>query len=132
MQTERRPIIFIAHSLGGILVKAALIHSEGTRRGHLEDHKAIKLSTYGVLFFGTPHLGTRGIQAGKILANIGSVVAHTNTKVMRNLEEDSEWLQMQLGQYRSISNDFVTKFYYETLRTPLPLGGSKMVLVQLP
>jgi len=52
--TKERPIIFLAHSLGGIILKNALIHAYSTHRNHLNDHKAIDLSTYGILFLGTP------------------------------------------------------------------------------
>ncbi|KAF4421336.1 hypothetical protein CFRS1_v011539 [Colletotrichum fructicola] len=45
-RTERRPIIFIGHSLGGLVVKSALVHSEMGRSGHLEEQKFIKLSTF--------------------------------------------------------------------------------------
>ena len=53
-EKSKRPISFVAHSLGGIIVKSALIYSDATRRGALEEHRAIKLSTYGILFMGTP------------------------------------------------------------------------------
>ena len=50
-----RDLVFIAHSLGGILVKEALRRSESDT-----DKKVQKIfkSTTGVLFFGTPHRGS--------------------------------------------------------------------------
>ncbi|KAK0739028.1 hypothetical protein B0T21DRAFT_135581 [Apiosordaria backusii] len=68
-----RPIQFIAYSLGGIVVKSALIHSDATRRGALEEHRSIKISTYGIIFLGTPHQGANGVQLGKLLVNIASL-----------------------------------------------------------
>ena len=75
-QTTRRPIIFIVHSLGGLVVKSvrgsnsplhimtrekALIHSNSAPlAGRRERDKSIASSTYGVMFFGTPHQGGRG------------------------------------------------------------------------
>jgi hypothetical protein len=57
-QCTNRPIFFIAHSLGGIIVKEML------RQSHFDycHEKASGLvytSTIGVIFFGTPHAGAK-------------------------------------------------------------------------
>jgi hypothetical protein len=52
---KERPIIFICHGLGGLLVKKALLVAstkKSDRNEHLLDSF---LSTYSILFFGTPH-----------------------------------------------------------------------------
>ncbi|EJT73036.1 hypothetical protein GGTG_09887 [Gaeumannomyces tritici R3-111a-1] len=60
---DDRPLIFVAHSLGGIVVKELLRQSRGytTHQRHLH---SVFLSTRGVIFFGTPHGGSdpRGVQ----------------------------------------------------------------------
>lgn len=48
----RRPIVFVGHSMGGLLVKQALVLANN--RPDCED---IRFSTAGVLFLGTPHEG---------------------------------------------------------------------------
>lgn len=126
--TTTRPIIFVAHSLGGIIVKSALIHSDAARKGALEEHRSIKTSTYGIVFMGTPHQGGSGVQLGKLLVNVASVFVAADDRLMKHLERDSEWLQQQLGQYGPISGDFVTKFAYEEYKTPTVLGHSIMVV----
>uniref|UniRef100_A0ACC1R8X0 Uncharacterized protein n=1 Tax=Lecanicillium saksenae TaxID=468837 RepID=A0ACC1R8X0_9HYPO len=123
-----RPIIFVAHSLGGIVLKSALIHSDAARQGALAEHRSIKLSTYGILFMGTPHQGGNGVQLGRVLANVASLVIAADERLLKHLERDSEWLQQQLGQYAPISNEFVTKFAYEQYATPTVLGRSIMVV----
>ena len=125
--TLRRPIIFVAHSLGGILVKSALLHSELARKDHLEYLKSVKLSTHGILFFGTPHRGGDGVPLGKILLKLLSVSMSTNDKVLKHIDKYSEFLSMQLSQFTSISNDFEIKCFYETYPTPLPIGTSVIV-----
>ncbi|KAF2022898.1 tetratricopeptide repeat domain-containing protein [Setomelanomma holmii] len=127
-QTSKRPIIFVAHSLGGIIVKSALIHSDAARRGALEEHRSIKLSTYGIMFMGTPHQGGSGVAFGKLMVNIASVFVAADDRLLQHLERDSEWLQQQLGQYGPISSDFVTKFAFEEYPTPIALGKSIMVV----
>ena len=108
------------------LVKA-LIHSDAARQGALEEHRSIKLSTYGIIFLGTPHQGGNGVQLGKLLVNIASVFVAADDHLLRHLERDSEWLQQQLGQYGPISRDFVTKFAFEEYETPTVLGHSILV-----
>ncbi|KAF3031307.1 hypothetical protein E8E12_000040, partial [Didymella heteroderae] len=127
-ETSRRPIIFVAHSLGGIIVKSALIHSDAARRGALEEHRAVKLSTYGIVFMGTPHQGGSGVALGKLMVNVASVFVAADDRLLQHLARDSEWLQQQLGQYGPISGDFVTKFAFETYATPTLLGRSMMVV----
>ncbi|KAF1936850.1 hypothetical protein EJ02DRAFT_413325 [Clathrospora elynae] len=123
-----RPIIFVAHSLGGIIVKGALIHSDMARKGALEEHRSIKTSTYGIIFMGTPHQGGNGVQFGKLLVNAASVYKATTSRLLDHLERDSEWLQQQLRQYGPISGEFMTKFAYEEYKTPTALGHSIMVV----
>ncbi|RFN43712.1 tetratricopeptide-like helical domain, partial [Fusarium flagelliforme] len=125
---SQRPIIFIAHSLGGIVVKSALIHSDAARQGALLEQRSIKLSTYGILFMGTPHQGGNGVQLGRILANVASVFVATDDRLFKHLERDSEWLLQQLGQYGPISGEFVTKFAYEEYPTSVALGKKILVV----
>ena len=76
---------------------------------------------------GVPHQGGNGVALGKSLVNIASSVAKADTRIMKDLERDSQLLSMQLGQYQAISGQFVTKFAYETLETKTVLGHSLMV-----
>ena len=146
MQTSTRPIIFVAHSLGGIVVKnvshhkycagrtlylqeQALILSENTREGSLEEHRSIKLSTYGILFMGTPPQGNSGAQLGELMLNVASIFVAFNDRVLRHLEQDSEWLEQQLGQFAPISRDFAIKFACEIYPTPIASGETRMVSI---
>jgi hypothetical protein len=107
-----------------------LIHSEAARKGALEEHRSIKLSTYGILFMGSPSQGAVGVQLGEIVLRIASIFMTTNNKVVKHIERDSEWLQQQLRQYAPISQDFVTKFAYETCpTTSIALGKKVMVCI---
>jgi hypothetical protein len=105
----------------------ALIHSNMADVSHNEHLKAVKLSTYGVIFFGTPHQGTESASWGKVLVNVASIFQHTSTAILEHLERDSEWLELQLEQYKSISSEVFTIFCFESYPTPLPTGTSMMV-----
>jgi pimeloyl-ACP methyl ester carboxylesterase len=49
-----RPIVFVTHSLGGLVVKQLLRHS---RELGVEEWKPIAAATRGILFLATPHAG---------------------------------------------------------------------------
>ncbi|KAK0643989.1 hypothetical protein B0T16DRAFT_392425 [Cercophora newfieldiana] len=53
--TLRRPLIFVCHGLGGVLVKKSLVYSS-TRTAPKVDHLWDQfISTFAIVFFGTPH-----------------------------------------------------------------------------
>ncbi|MCJ1425262.1 hypothetical protein MMC29_003150 [Sticta canariensis] len=126
--SHQRPIIFIAHSLGGIVVKNALLHSDRVREGKLEEQRSIKLSTYGVIFMGTPHQGGQGVGIGKIMVNIAKVQGDANDSLLKHLEEHSEFLQQQVSEFSLISQSFDIKFAYETKPTPLAGVIAKVIV----
>lgn len=89
-------IIFVAHSLGGIVVKRALCLSaiSKTHLGEVLKHTA------GVCFLGTPHRGARVASWGTLALDISKVfLRQPNMDVMRSLKDNSEALQ-------TISQDF--------------------------
>lgn len=47
-----RPIIFLGHSMGGLLIKQALINAHNNRK-----YASVKNATSGLVFFATPHNG---------------------------------------------------------------------------
>ncbi|KZL84934.1 ankyrin repeat-containing protein [Colletotrichum incanum] len=57
--TTRRPLIFIGHSLGGLLIKEALIRARRRRGDAIAD---LAEACYALLFFGVPNLGLRNDQ----------------------------------------------------------------------
>jgi hypothetical protein len=79
------------------------------------------------MFMGTPHQGGSGVSFGRLVVNIVSLFVTADDRLLRHLEQDSEWLQQQLGQYGPISGDFVTKFAFEEYATPTGLGRSIVV-----
>lgn len=100
VQTEKRPIIYIAHSLGGIVLKTVShIYSNNARERALEQHRPIKLSTYGIIFMGTPHQGGNGFHSGEMMVNMASIFVKADKRIIKNLEQDSEYLQQRLGLY---------------------------------
>ncbi|KNG89709.1 LipA and NB-ARC domain protein [Aspergillus nomiae NRRL 13137] len=108
-QVNARPpkIIFIGHSLGGLVIKQALLNAQ-------EDPKytSIRTGTYGLVFFGTPHHGTKGVELGKIAAKVAKFVSkgHATNDLLDCLEHNSLFTRQmssrfchQLEDYRVIS-----------------------------
>ncbi|KAF8519810.1 hypothetical protein BU17DRAFT_89673 [Hysterangium stoloniferum] len=126
--TTKRPIIFIPHSLGGIILKHALIQASQAHRGHLVEHKWISLSTYGILFLATPHQGTTAItNPANQLMKLASLLSKTNNVLSKHLISNSEWLEQQ-SSYSAISANFHTKFFHEALKIILPDKSSRIIV----
>ena len=91
-ENHQKPLIFVVHSLGGIIVKAAINLSRSTE-GTKE--KEIAPATSGVCFLGTPHRGSPSATIGKIAFQITKAAGKSpNTKILQGLERNSETLDM--------------------------------------
>ncbi|KAK7908877.1 hypothetical protein PG985_016180 [Apiospora marii] len=96
-QSTERPIIFIAHSLGGIVLKNALLCSHNATATHLAHHRSIKISTCGILFVGTPQQGVEGSEPIKLDKDHINMVKFNKrdadywsiVDVLREMERDS-------------------------------------------
>ncbi|KAH7120856.1 hypothetical protein B0J11DRAFT_581621 [Dendryphion nanum] len=110
-----RPLIFICHSLGGLVVEQALL---------LDDPKFKDIigSTRGVVFFATPHRGAKSPGLGLLAAQIiRAVFENVDNPIGRALEANSEIankldqeFQQKFGHLRYLS-------FYET--RPLGIYG---------
>ena len=88
--SKSKPLVFVAHSLGGIVIKDALSWS----RNELTCYKEILPATKGVIFLGTPHHGSKVASLGKIAFELAKVfLQHPATSVLRGLERNSEVLE---------------------------------------
>jgi len=108
-ESRGRPVIFICHSLGGIVVKKALIlahERSGSYGGLLEMSK-------GVIFMGTPHRGADAASWASIVARaLGALQMGTGTN--KNLLSD---LQRNSGALWQISQQFVERASTLKIRT---------------
>ncbi|KAK4222206.1 hypothetical protein QBC38DRAFT_549429 [Podospora fimiseda] len=93
-----RPTLFIAHSLGGVMVKEALRQSSHQLQ---DDLKSIFHSTIGIIFFGTPHRGAdpRGFFLHTFEAIIKAVGVSANEHVVATLLPDSERLKQLKDEF---------------------------------
>lgn len=95
---------------------------------HNPHHKAVEISTHGVLFLGTPHQGGERVNMVLLLLHIQSICYKTNNGILSDLRLNSKILQEQLGRYAAISHKYITKFIYEVYPTKLFTGQSIKVV----
>ncbi|KAK8073987.1 hypothetical protein PG994_004886 [Apiospora phragmitis] len=89
-----RPIVFVAHSLGGLLVKEVLHRSQYSEERGLRD---IVESTKAVVFMGTPHRGSSEFaKIGELTRKIaaGLMRVDSNSTIIRVLGIDSPELEL--------------------------------------
>jgi hypothetical protein len=108
------------------LSKALVICSSSTP-DHLAHRRSIKLSTYGVMFFGTPHMGVNGAEFQAALTNICRIFVSGNSKLLRTLTRDSDQLRVLSDLYTPIARDIKTVIFYEEYETPL-IGNMSMMV----
>jgi hypothetical protein len=119
---KSRPLIFVAHSLGGIVVKDALqlSHSEKTYL------KEILPATVGICFLGTPHRGSATARMGKIAFEISRIfLQKPATSVLRDLEVNSETLDRIGKSFSQILADGRIKVH--SFAEELPTTGIMVV-----
>lgn len=117
-----RPIIFVCHSLGGLVVKRALIHCENVSSEKIEHLRSIYVSTYGILFLGTPHNGSDIAKWGLLLQNICSAVlpkrfVETSPHLIGALRTNNETLQNINSLFAEMMGRFHIYFFHETRST---------------
>ncbi|SLM39419.1 WD40/YVTN repeat-like-containing domain, partial [Lasallia pustulata] len=121
-EAEERPIVFVAHSLGGIVVKRALVEAK------LDDsYKSIREATYGIAFFGTPHQGGNFTKLGDIAASIiRGVLRNPSSTFMEALKKDSLFSDALVEDFRHQLEDYHVLSFFETL----PMGRLGLIVDQ--
>lgn len=92
-----------------------------------ESKKGIKLSTFGILFLGTPHEGSGAVSLGQSALRIAQVYYSINDNAVKELSEHSQWLERETNLFNTIRDNFRIRNCYETSPTPLLRGASVTV-----
>ncbi|KAI1130301.1 hypothetical protein F5Y10DRAFT_263195 [Nemania abortiva] len=110
-----RRIIFVAHSLGGILVKEMLAICSTSPYNQFED---ILNSTAAVVFLGTPHRGSPMVSLGAVARKAASLLLlDTNPRVLDSLALKNADLSRCQDAFSSLwtKQDFQVKSFQEGL-----------------
>lgn len=104
------PIVFVAHSMGGIVVKKVLILAKQN-----PDYHKIATRIHSMFFLATPH---RGSQSAQLLGNVLQLSGGTKSYV-ENLIPNSEAIHTINDQFRHVYNDVQLWSFFETVKTSL-------------
>jgi hypothetical protein len=126
--TERNPIIWVVHSLGGIVTKRALLYSNDLRDPKQEDLRSIYVSTYGIIFLGTPHNGSNAAAWGGMIQRMADTVVprkifESESVLLKSLKKDNETLQQISSHFLDIYQKFKIHMAHENQKTDVK--GSK-------
>lgn len=107
------PIVFVAHSLGGILVKDAIRRSDLTQS-----------RTKLIIFLGTPHRGSSYAGWGVIASNLARLALRdSNKKLLETLEVNSEILDNIHEEFITIANN--SKIRVHSFQESCGIAGMK-------
>jgi hypothetical protein len=99
---NQRPIIFVAHSLGGLVVETALLIARGAAQQHLKD---ILESTAAIAFMGTPHCGSTKAEWATPLTRLSNLLRKSNSQIVKVLEPGSEMLANLQQEFHTLLDD---------------------------
>ena len=112
----KRPIIFICHGFGGLLVKRALALSSTKRAQAVVHLRSVFISTYAIVFLGTPHNGVR--KESLLLRHQHSRVDRPGpSQFVLNLLRGSEMLQEITDQFAPLMKRFAIYNIWEQKKT---------------
>ncbi|KAK5994162.1 FAD-dependent monooxygenase prx3 [Cladobotryum mycophilum] len=108
-----QPVVFIAHSLGGIVVKDAIRRS-----------KACQSRTRLIIFLGTPHRGSSYAGWGKTASNLVRLVLQdSNKKIVETLEVNSEVLDNIQEEFKQLAD--IHRFKIHSFQEARAVSGIK-------
>ncbi|OHE90838.1 hypothetical protein CORC01_13860 [Colletotrichum orchidophilum] len=108
-----RPIILIAHSMGGLVVKQALV--DMSKSDNELDSRIVR-AVYGIAFFGVPHLG---MEIGSLIPMVGD---GPNLPLLQSLDRIKSQIpsvgESDLPTALGGKGDSEIVYFYETLMSP--------------
>jgi hypothetical protein len=115
-----------------LVVKRALIYSRSLTNEKVEHLRSIYVSTYGILFLGTPHNGSEVAKWGLLLQNICSAVLprkflDSSPQLIKALKTNNETLQNINSLFADMMPRFRICFFHETL--PMDVKGTRELIV---
>ncbi|KAI1076000.1 ankyrin [Whalleya microplaca] len=129
MSDGSRPLLFIAHSLGGLLVKDMLSLSRSYEQDQ-PDRASIYHSTVGLVFFGTPHGGANPLNiVHETLVGLTKTLGwKVNEEIVRILMPAAEQLDQLRHGFRSMTYEKHWDIYTFQEEFGLRTLGSKKVV----
>lgn len=124
--SRERPIIFVCHGFGGIIVKRALstsLASTGAKVSHLH---SIFTSTFAIMFMGTPHEGIENVKPPLASKGLRGMFKERSNLYM-SIEKNGEILGDITDQFIPLLSQFRIYNFWEMIETSF--GGAKSFIV---
>ncbi|KAL2840901.1 hypothetical protein BJX68DRAFT_271365 [Aspergillus pseudodeflectus] len=113
-ELQQRPLFFITHSFGGIILAHCLVRAIQAMD---DDHPAITSlhkATYGMVFFAAPH---KGLVVDDIQQMLTGGDNHPRSHLLRQISDKSDVLIHQLADFKNLIRDRKVVSFYETGQT---------------
>ncbi|KAI9931072.1 hypothetical protein MW887_010729 [Aspergillus wentii] len=125
---EHRPIIFLCHGIGGIIVKQALAYSARQTSPHVGHLSSIFISTCAILFFGTPHSSRQTWDDDRRITE--AIISRIKSKSQHHFSwlTDIDGLEVINAQFAPLIKKFRIFFFWE--QRPTHAGGSAQFVVE--
>ena len=115
--------MFVAHSLGGLLVKQALVEA-GTNS---LSYGCIKASTKGLVFFATPHAGGHLAGLADVAASFTSAMTGSaKSPLLKTLKQHSLLNEIFKDLFRPQSGNYEILTFIESKKMDVRIGGKRM------
>ncbi|VZI02176.1 unnamed protein product [Fusarium fujikuroi] len=135
-QTVDRPIILVAHSLGGLVAAQILVHGEHKPENSAE--ASIARNVRGMIFLGTPFRGSSVAKPAEVVRRVLNLFkVDTQQQTLKLLGVDSERLDELTRAFPEVLNKRRSSkdtnyrieafFFYETLKTRWGIGSIQIV-----
>jgi hypothetical protein len=120
-QTQHRPLLFVCHSLGGIVLKATLVMASKATEAKHKKLLEVTTMTYGLVFMGVPNLGLKHNQLETIVKGQRNE-AFVRDLLVRSDGEASQYLSHLTSEFSDLDRrrrlPFEIVSYYETVSSP--------------
>lgn len=121
--TKKNPIIWVCHSLGGIIAKRALLYSYDVLDPELDICRSIYVSTYAMIFLGTPHTGSNLASWAHTLQAMSGIAPRkwfdSESNLLETLKKDNVGLQEINLHFCDIYRRFKIHMVRENQKTDL-------------
>ncbi|KAL3417461.1 NB-ARC domain-containing protein [Phlyctema vagabunda] len=111
-------IVFVGHSLGGLVIKQALFNAHQNPQ-----YTKLRTATYGLVFFGCPHHGAKGVELGNVAAKVAKFVSNgsASNELLDCLKHNSFFTREMSENFKYQLEQYMVVSFFET--KPMQLGG---------
>lgn len=113
----RRPLIFVAYSLGGIIVKSAIVLASGVLEEERQSaSRGVVRSTAGFVFLGTPHRIHSQLDKSSGPGALQKIVQLSGryANLLNHLDDECRVLQNLLEPFEALSTDKDLVSFFES------------------